>query len=481
MKYLKNKIFWLIILILAIGLFVTNIFFNKNGFDTFLVQRKDLNQSIIISGKIVPAQEVDLSFEVSGLINNVAVDIGDEVIAGQVLARIDSSEITNEISESQAQLDSQLSQLNELTSGNQDESQTLSSKQQLLSVLKKSYITADDIVRNKVDIFFTDPNSRFPEFTKSLSDYFLRQDLNEERFEVGKLLEDWEVYNSNLEIGSVKLTDSEYNIESLREIENLLEIISNGSVDFSPTSSVTQSQIDAYISTISSARNSVASLIVEINQTSESLRDIQSNIPVQQAAVRNAEANLQKLNSRTSKYFLVAPFDGVITEREIEVGEVSEIGKTAISIIGNGDLEIETFIPEVLIAGVDVSDLGKAQLDAFGDLQRFDVFVAHVDPRETEKDGLVTYRTLVDFTNPDERIRPGMSAEVEIIKQQISNTFVIPTHLIQEDTNGLFVEILEKGDAVRKEITVGLEDGKGSIAVISGISENDLVIVPKNN
>jgi HlyD family secretion protein len=479
MKYLKNKILWGAVVVILIIILISNLFIKNNGFETVAVKRGDLNQSVTVSGKIVPAQEVDLSFEISGLINSVTVDVGDEVSAGQILARIDGAEISNEISEAQAKLDSELAKLNELTSGNQEESQTLSSRQELLSVLKKSYITADDILRNKIDIFFTDPESRFPEFSKSLSDYFLRQEINEERVKVGNLLDEWQAYNNELTSNTVTLADAEYSINKIKNLEVLLNLISDGAVDFSPTSSITQNQIDSYVATISSARTSLASLIVEINQSTESVRDIQSNLPIQQAAVRNAEANLQKLNSRTSRYVLIAPFDGVITEREIEPGEVSEIGKTALSIIGNGALEIETFIPEVLIAGVDVADKGKAQLDAFGELQRFDVFVAHVDPRETEKDGLTTYRTLVDFTTPNDDIRPGMTAEVEIIKEQIPNTLIIPSHLVEEDSEGFYVKVLNGRQKEIRRVELGISDGKGSVSVNSGISEGEEVVVPE--
>lgn len=479
MKYLKNKILWIVVVVTTVVLIVINSFLNKNGIETVTVQRSDLNQSVTVSGKVVPSQEVNLSFELAGIIDSVSVDVGDEVVAGQVLARLDSSEILNEVSESQASLDSELAKLNELTSGSSDESQTISSQQQLLSVLKKAYVTGDDIIRNKVDVFFTDPDSRFPEFNKSLSNYFLRQEINQERFRVASILEEWETYNTSLLASDVALVDAEYNINNLKEIQTILELISDGAVEFSPTSQITQNQIDAYITTISSARTSVSSLIVEINQTAESLRDVRSNIPVQQAAVRNAEANLQRLNSRTNKYILVAPFDGVITAREIEPGEVSEIGRTALSIIGDGVLEIETFIPEVLIAGVDVSDSGKATLDAFGDLQKFDVFVAHVDPRETEKDGLTTYRTLIDFSVTNNQIRPGMTAVVEIIKQQIPDTIVLPTHLVQEDSSGFYVEVANGRQKERRAVELGISDGKGSVAVVSGLSEGEEVVVPE--
>jgi RND family efflux transporter MFP subunit len=479
MKYIKNKFTLIGIIVLAL-LFISSRYFLKTNSETiFQVALGDLEQTITISGKIIPAKEVDLSFEISGKINEVSVDIGDEVKAGQILAKIDSSEINNEILESQASLDGELIRLNELTSDTLSENQLKNKKVELLSILKKTYITADDTIRNKIDLLIEDPNSRFPEFTKSLSDYFLRQDISELRYELGVSLDDWSVYNNKLSAENIDFEDIDYNVIQLRKVENLLEKISQGSVDFSSNSAVTQLQIDSYINTISNSRTTIAALSVEINQASESFRSLRASLPIQQSKVRNAEANLDKLLSRIDKYVLTAPFDGVITDSHIEVGEISELGKTALSIFGNAGLEIETFIPEVLVAGVNIGDGGKAKLDAFGDLQSFDVFVVHVDPSETEKDGLTTYRTLVDFATDNVGIKPGMTAEVDIVKNKIENVLIIPTHLVMENQEGLFVLVLEADNTLERKVELGVLDGRGNVEVKKGLNEGDLVVVPK--
>jgi multidrug efflux pump subunit AcrA (membrane-fusion protein) len=476
-QYIKTK--WGIIgvvALLVIVLIITRAF--KNGdYEIYDVVRADLNQSITVSGKVVPAQEIDLGFEATGRVASVSVEIGDEVKAGDVLAKLDTSEINNEILESQAALESQIAKLNELTSLNDGESQLVNKQTELLNVLKKAYVTADDIVRNKIDVFVTDPNSRFPEFNKALSNYFIRQEINEKRFEVQSVLSDWKSLNDKLSPEMISVSDATYSIDQLRKIEDLLNSISSGTDEFSPTSGTTQSQIDAYITTISNSRTTVAGLIVDINQTTESVRDVAANIPVQEAELRTAQASLARINSRFSDYIITAPFDGVVTAREIEPGEAVEIGKSAISVIGEAGLEIETFVPEVLVAGVDLNDRGFATLDAFGELSKFEVFVSHVDPSETEKDGLTTYRTLIDFTNDNDQIRPGMTAEVEIIKDGVTDVLQIPTHLIESEGTNYFVNVV--GEKDKREITLGLNDGKGSVEVLSGLSENERLFVPE--
>jgi RND family efflux transporter MFP subunit len=480
MNYLKNKLgIWgligVIVLIVASVFAAVN--FGNGKYESHIVSRGNFTEQVTVSGKVIPAQEIDLSFEVSGKISNVYFDIGDAIKAGDIIARLDTSEINNEIQESESSLQSQIAQLNSLTSETNTESQLDNEKEELLNVLKKSYITTDDIVRNKVDIFIENPTTRFPEFTNAMSDYFTRQEINELRFEVQRVLESWKEYNEQISADNISLNDSDYSIDQLRKVEELLNAISGGTIDFEPTINLSQAQIDAYISSISSARNTIAGLVVEINQTTQSLRNIQAEVPVVAANVENAKATVSKLNSRLSKYVLVAPFDGILTAREIEPGEVTEIGRNVVSIIGDANLEIETFIPEVRIAGVDVSDTGSATLDAFGRDQKFDVYIAHIDPRETEKDGITTYRTLIDFDTSFDQVRPGMTAEVEIRKEEILDVILIPRHLVKSDDEGDFVNLVVEGEVERHGVSVGKSDGKGSVIIESGLEEGDEVAI----
>lgn len=474
MKYLKEKLGIagiLIVLVILLVVFIVTL--TRNGVEKYEVVKGDFTKVVNVSGKVIPAQEIDLAFEVIDKVVKINYDIGDEVKAGDVVAMLDTSEIESEIEESNSSLEIELSKLSEIASVG-SETTISNEREELFSVLDKAYVTADDIVKNKVDVFIEDSNSRFPEFNKGLSDYFLRQDINASRYEVGKALEDLGGYLDNItEVGSA---DSSYVISKLRLVEELLGLISDGSVDFRPNSSLTQSQIDAYISSISNSRSSLSAAILEINQTTESLRDTVSDVPVQEANVRSAEANLNKLNARLNGYVIVAPFDGVITGKEIEVGEISEPGRVAFSMIGNSGLEIETFIPEVLVAGTGVGDIGHAILDAFGSNVKFNVVVAHLDPRETEKDGITTYRVLVDFVDLNEDILPGMTAEVEIIKESINDVVLLPSHYVMEDDEGSYVI---SGDKDRIDVVVGPFDGKGSVVIESGLQEGDLIIIPE--
>lgn len=466
------------VLILLIFIIVTISFLKNGDYKTYKVSKQDFKEIVDISGKVVPAQEIDLSFEVIGKIKNFNIKIGDTVKEGQVLVTLDNSEIFSQINEKQANLISAQSKLQEVV-GVEQNNQTLSVNNKLLNVLKKARIQADDIVKNNVDTFFTDPNSRYPEFNLSLGDYFVRQDLSDQRYKIQFVLNDWEKYVENLDQISVVSSDAKYSIDNLKQIEKILSTISSNATKFKVTSNVTQSQIDSYISNISMSRNNISNLIVEIDNAVEEVRDLQADIPVLQASIDSITAEINTLDVKLNKYILRAPFDGVVTGEDLEKGKFVNAGDNIVSLISDQGLEVEGFIPEVSISNLNIEDSAILTFDAFGPTDKFDAFIAHIDPRETIKDGITTYRILLDFSEQYTEILSGMTTDIEIEKLVIENQIVIPKYLIEKEDGKKYVYKLIGEDKKRVEVKTGRDDGRGNIIITEGISDSDLIIIPE--
>ena len=463
-----------VIVVLAIVIFSIN----KNGdYDTYSVERGQFTDTTEIAGKIVPAQELDLAFEIVGKIKNINVDTGDFVEAGDVLLELDTSEISNELSEVIANLEKEQSRLAEVSGDITSQNKLQNSGEKLLQNIKKSYVTADDIVKNKVDVFFDNPNSRIPEFTNALSDYFLRIDIRKIRYDVGQMLIEWESDIANLDPLIVDNSDANNSIENLRLVEDLLALITSDVDEYKPTGDITESEIDSFLTSISNSRNSISLLVADLNNAYNDFRSVQAELPVLESSVNNARASVGKISARQDKYVLRAPFSGVITEQELERGQVVSANETVVSMISDEAFEVEGFVPELNIIGVNVGDQSVLHLDAFGDDVNFLAEVSHVDPRETIKDGVTTYRILLTPFESDDEIRSGMTVDIEIIKEVIDNQIIIPRYLVLENDEGSYVEIYMDGEILNKKIVLGKTDGKGGVVVLDGISEGDKIII----
>jgi multidrug efflux pump subunit AcrA (membrane-fusion protein) len=144
--------------------------------------------SISLIGSVRAFSETALTAEASGRITSVPVALGDSVFAGQVIATIENASEQAAVLQAEGAYEAALASANQNPSG-ANSNRLENKKDELISVMKKAYVSSDNIIRSTVDLFIDEPNSRFPEFSKSLSDYFLRQDINAQRRVVQDILE----------------------------------------------------------------------------------------------------------------------------------------------------------------------------------------------------------------------------------------------------------------------------------------------------
>jgi HlyD family secretion protein len=479
-KKFKSKLiaFFVSLVVIVVAIYVVGLFKNGN-YETFTVSKSDLVITTNVSGKVVPGQEINLSFETPGKVSVINAKIGDEVKEGDILARLNSAQIDSEIEEALANLESQEAKLQEISGNEELQSKLESSRKSLISVLKKSYVASDDVVRNNVDSFFEDPASSSPEFSMALANYNLRKDIESKRLEIEKMFISWEKDVANLDSEDVSLSDAEKFVSNLKKIEMLLSIISSGGSEFDDGGEKNQGQIDAYISNISQSRTSIASLIVEINSATDAVRSVQAEVPVLTAAINSAQAVVGRLTAKSDDYVIRAPFDGVITDKDIELGVVVSVGEKVFSMISKQPLEIESFIPEVNIAGVDLGDKAVVTLDAFSEDFKLGAIVSHIDPRETVKDGVTTYRILLQFDEFNQSVLSGMNTEIEIEKDRLDDQIVIPRYLITTKNGESFVTKLSFNKKEELKIELGTRDSKGNVVVSSGLSVGEKIVVPK--
>ncbi len=205
------------------------------------------------------------------------------------------------------------------------------------------------------------------------------------------------------------------------------------------------------------------------------------DIALQKARVAQAEAALARAQARLEQMIIYAPTDGTITKVHYEEGEKVELGMPVISMIGESGLEIEVDVPEADITKVKVGDQAVITLDAYGDDVKFKGVVVFIDPAETVIQDVVYYKvkvSLVDIENYE--IKPGMTANVDIITAEKDNVLVVPARAVKQ--NGVkYVEVLKNGQPQKREVQIGLKGDGGVIEVVSGLSEGEEVITFVNN
>ena len=96
------------------------------------------------------------------------------------------------------------------------------------------------------------------------------------------------------------------------------------------------------------------------------------------------------------------------------------------TLVSGDEYELRMNVPEIDIAKIDIGNGAKISLDAYGDTVVWSGKVTEIELTDTEADGVPVYITTITLTEPDKRIRIGMSARARIDIETVSQVVAVP-------------------------------------------------------
>lgn len=208
----------------------------------------------------------------------------------------------------------------------------------------------------------------------------------------------------------------------------------------------------------------------------ETLKAKQSEIKAQEEVVKEAlnSFNLTKLNYDRS--FIRSPISGVITSRPVRIGEGVNSGSLIATVVSTKSMYIEAFIDEADVAKVRIGEEVNITMDSYpGKVFKGEVYkispVVLGGKQETR-----TFEVRVRLKDKDILIKPGMSADIEIVVESISDVLAVPSQAVVEREGEKYVYIIKDSRARLTPIRVGRFNWT-FYEVLSGIKEGDKVII----
>lgn len=476
---------------------------------TLTVSPGNFTQQVSVSGVVVAAQDVDLGFSQSGRISHVYAKVGERVRAGQLLAEVENGDLRALVSQKKAALETQRAKLAALEQGTRPEQLAVTesqvandtvaldqANQAIINAIRDAYNKSDDAVHNQVDQFFINPRSSVPQIVFSVSDLQIKITLESERQTMENMLIQWQTNIAALTTTS-DLTLAQ--AEAQRNLASVASLLSHASAALSSgltSTSVTQANISSWIINISTARTTInttltsltsavtaqksAAAVLEKDQKNLALQragSLQADIDAQAAQVSAAEADLESAQAQLQKTLVTAPFGGVVTKMDAKSGEIVSANTSEISMISEGVFQIESYVPEIDVAKVSVDNQATLTLDAYGPDVPFSAKVVSIDPAQTVRSGVSTYKVMLQFVEADPKIRSGMTASVTITTQQKTNVIAVPQKVVFEKNGTQYVWVLEQGAKVLREVKVGSVSTLGDIEILSGLQRGDIVVL----
>jgi membrane fusion protein, multidrug efflux system len=167
-----------------------------------------------------------------------------------------------------------------------------------------------------------------------------------------------------------------------------------------------------------------------------------------------------------------APFDGVIGERYVNVGEYVQANTRVASVYTVDPLRLEVTVPEAAVATVREGLAVELQVAAWGE-EKFEGVVRFISPNIRRASRDMIMEALV--SNADGRLRPGMFATVRLRTSERPSP-VVPVTSVQRDVDGARVFAVVDGKINERIIQAG-EQKDGMIAVLRGVASGDRIVV----
>ncbi|RIH87033.1 efflux RND transporter periplasmic adaptor subunit [Calidithermus roseus] len=217
------------------------------------------------------------------------------------------------------------------------------------------------------------------------------------------------------------------------------------------------------------------SLSLKASSNAQDLKNAQLAVQQAQLEVRTAQENL----AATKIY---APFSGVVAEVNGQVGSVG-VGATnsnssaLLTLIDISSVNLPVQVDESEISKVQVGQKVEVTLDAFSD-ETFQGVVTNISPQATVVSNIAVFYVTVNIPNPQHKLKPGMTAEGEILIQEIPDALVIPKRAVQTVRGRSYVEVLQPdGTQETVRVVLGPDDGVSQV-ITEGLEPGQQVVLP---
>jgi RND family efflux transporter MFP subunit len=200
-------------------------------------------------------------------------------------------------------------------------------------------------------------------------------------------------------------------------------------------------------------------------------------VAVAQANITAQEAQLRVLRQQKAYQRVVAPFDGVITQRNIDVGDLVEAdaasGTILFTLMHSDTIRIQLYVPQNEAFGISPGVEAVVRVPEMPG-REFPGTVTRI--ADALQPGTRTLLTEIDVPNPDHALAPGIYCSVELKIPRKTPSLIVPSEAIIFNRDGLSVAVVENGVARIRRVTL-VRDFGTTVEVSAGVKQGDQVVL----
>ena len=418
--------------------------------ETAIVQRSDLTVAVEATGSLVPRSEVALAFKSGGQVAEVLVIEGQDVEAGEILARLDDAAIQVQIAQAELNLQS-------LTSP-----YAIADAEKALADAIEALDDAEYTRRNQQAGYRGDDST----IEGIKADLILAEDKVEEKQEkfdevAHKPEDDYE--------RAVALAELSAAIEARDALVRQLNWY------LGHPSSIEQEALDADVAKAKADVAAAQALLAELK--GDPLPDnAELYLSPAITQLRQAKISLESAQLALDDTLLVAPIAGTVATLDVQAGEFVNPGVPVIVLSEIDALQAEVNLDETDVARIEVGSPTVITLDAFPGVE-LSGHVESIAPVAIVQSGVVLYPVTINLDDTaDLPLRSGMTANVSILIERREGALLVPLRAVETEGKRAYVWRATPDGSERVEVTLGLITDT-EVEILSGLAEGEEIIV----
>ena len=423
---------------------------------------RPVTRTITSTGQVTGARETPVGVDIASVVAAIYTREGDQVTEGQLLFSLRTTELDAQVNQARQAVRTAQAQLNQVLAGpsqaeiERARSELARAQSVGLAIVRAAEARLRDLQAGATteEIAQAEANVRRLRAAEEQA----RTDLR--RTEL--LVQRGAVSQAELDRARTALQTA---IENRRAAEQQLARLRAGT----RPEQIAQARADL-ASARASYRTSVQAAQATLNTLLEQPRP--ADVQVARERVSDAQAALNAALEQRSKANVYAPYNGIITQLNIERGQPITPGQTAMRIVELGRPEITVDLEENDLGDVKVGQEAIITSQAYRN-ERLEATVTEIAPRVNPERGTIEV-TLVPNSRP-QWLRSDLTVDVSIIVATGEDAVFIPVDAVKRVGGVEYAMVVVNGRAEQRRIVTGGAGTEG-VVVLSGVKEGDLVI-----
>ena len=364
---------------------------------TARVERGNLRNTVTATGTLQAVTTVQVGSQASGTISALYADFNSVVKKGQVIAQLDPSTAKAQVEQARANLEQARASLANARAA------VVSSQAGVSDAQAKGLAARSTVQNTQAGVSGAEANVAVLKAQQDDALSLVKQ--QESLLKAGVIAQrDYDVA-----VTAYKTAEARYN-QAVAQLNQ-----AKSSEQSSSTAGIAQSQ-------------------AAIEQSKAQVKQAQAQVQQAQAQVQQAQAALSVSEVNLSHTTIASPIDGVVVSRDVNVGQTvaASLSAPTLFTIANDLTAMQ------VIANIDQADIGlveqaksvKFSVDAFPG-KEFDGKIEQMRLNPVNVQNVVTYNVVIDVDNPDQKLKPGMTANLTITIDERNNVLKVPNSALR--------------------------------------------------